>query len=113
MSYLVSSMLASPPHRDVSDLDFRQIISVFGKPSNSRLGPAEVPQPGIDLVNVAASACSRASQTVSTPKFEGLLLSCSVLVRNGRGDVAIQKARKEWNPPKEVLYPANIKNRDR
>ncbi len=51
--------------------------------------------------------------TVGTPKFEGLLLLCSVLVLNGRGGVAIKEARKEWHPAKEVLYPANIQSRAR
>jgi hypothetical protein len=54
------------------------------KPSNSRLGPAKVPQPVDDLMNMAAPAWCRAL-TVSTPEFEGLLLLCSVLVVNGRG----------------------------
>ncbi len=51
--------------------------------------------------------------TVCTPECEGLLLSCSVLVLNGRGGVAIKQAWKEWHPPKEVPHPANIQSRDR
>ncbi len=39
-----------------------------------------------------------------TPEFEGLLLSCCVLVRNDRGSVVIKEAQKEWNPPNEILY---------
>ncbi len=42
--------------------------------------------------------------TVGTPEFEGLRMSCSVLVLNGRGGVAIKEAIKEWRPPKEVLH---------
>ncbi len=51
--------------------------------------------------------------TVGTPEFEGLLLSCSVLARNGRGGVASKEAKKEWHPAKEVLHPANKESRDR
>jgi hypothetical protein len=36
-------------------------------------------------------------------EFEGLPLSCYVIVRNGRGGVAIKEARKEWDLPKEVF----------
>ena len=41
---------------------------------DSRLRPAKVPHPGVDLKNMAAPACSLAC-TVSTPEFKGLLLS--------------------------------------
>ncbi len=37
-----------------------------------RLGSAEDPQPGVDLINMVAPAWSLAHLTVSTPKFEGL-----------------------------------------
>jgi hypothetical protein len=41
--------------------------------------------------------------TVCTAEFEGLLVLCCVLVRNGRGGVAIKEALKEWYLPKEVF----------
>jgi hypothetical protein len=78
----------SQARRNVTDLDFLA--------TNSRLGPAKVPQPGVDLIDMAAPewflACA-----VGTPEFEGLLLSRSVLVWKGRGGVAMKKARKEWH----------------
>ena len=105
-------------HRDV----FRPGLSAhhfgFGdqKATNSRLGPAKVPQPGVDLIDMAAPARFLA-WTIGTPEFEGLLLSRSVLVWKGRGGddrgVAVKKARKEWHPPKKVLCPANVESWDR
>ena len=47
------------------------------------------------------------------PKFEGLLLSRSVLVWNGRRGIAMKKARKERHPPKKVLCPTDVEIRDR
>ena len=82
------------------------------KSSNSRLGPAKVPHPVINLIDMAAPAWCRAL-AVSTPVFEGLLLSSSILIRNSRCGVAIKKARKEWHPPKKVFHPANIESGDR
>ena len=82
--------------------------NIFGfdhwKSTNTRLGPAKVPQPGVDLVHMAASARALA-RAVSTPEFEGLLLSRSILasVWNGRRVIAMKKARKERHPPKKVL----------
>ncbi len=60
------------------------------KSTNTRLGPAKVPQPGVDLICMAAPARSLA-RAVSTPEFEGLLLSRSVLVWNGRRGIAMKK----------------------
>jgi hypothetical protein len=48
------------------------------KSSNSRLGPAKVPHPVINLIDMAAPAWCRAL-AVSTPEFEGLLLSSELL----------------------------------
>ena len=83
-----------------------------GSPKRAGLGPTKVPQPGVDLINMAAPARSLAS-AVCTPEFEGLLPSSSVLVWNGRGGVAMKKARKEWHPPQKVRCPANVESRDR
>ena len=79
---------------------------------NTRLGPAKVPQPSVDLINMAASARSLA-RSVSTAKCKVPTLSCSVLIWNGGGGVAIKEARKEWNPTKKVLNLANIESRNR
>ena len=82
--------------------------------TNTRLGPAKVPQPGVDLIHMAAPARSLA-RAVSTPEFEGLLLSRSILasVWNGRRVIAMKKARKERHPPKKVLCPTDVEIRDR
>ncbi len=53
------------------------------------------------------------AQAVGTPQFEGLLLSSSVLVWNGRGGAAMKKALKEWHPPQKVRCPANVESRGR
>jgi hypothetical protein len=84
------------------------------KSTNTRLGPAKVPQPGVDLIHMAAPARSLA-RAVSTPEFEGLLLSRSILasVWNGRRGIAMKKARKERHPPKKVLCPTDVESRDR
>jgi hypothetical protein len=52
---------------------------------------------------------------VSTPEFEGLLMSRSILasVWNGRRVIAMKKARKERHPPKKVLCPTDVEIRDR
>ena len=76
------------------------------------MGPAKVPQPGVDLIHMAAPARSLA-RAVSTPEFEGLLLSRSILVWNGRRGIAMKKARKERHPPKKVLCPTDVESRDR
>ena len=86
------------------------------KSTNTRLGPAKVPHPGVDLIHMAAPARSLAS-AVSTPEFEGLLLSRSTgilaIVWNGRRVIAMKKARKERHPPKKVLCPTDVEIRDR
>jgi hypothetical protein len=94
------------------------LADLFGfgdrKTTNTRLEPAIVPQPGVDLIHMAAPARSLA-RAVGTPKFESLLLrlSRSVLVWNGRRGIAMKKARKEWHLPKKVLYPTDVESRDR
>jgi hypothetical protein len=61
---------------------------------------------------MAAPARSLA-RAVSIPEFEGLLLSRSILVWNGRCGMAMKKARKERHPPKKVLCPTYVEIRDR
>ena len=103
-------------HRAESACRSGRLEDPFGfcdrKPCNSRLGSAKVPQPGVDLVNMAAPARSLA-WSVSTAERKGLLLSRSILVWNSRCCVSVKKARKEWHPPKKVLNSADIEGRDR
>ncbi len=82
------------------------------KPCDSWLGSAKVPQPGVDLVNMAAPARFLA-WSVSTAECKGLLPSRSILVWNSRCGVSVKKARKQWHPPKKVLNSADIECRDR
>ncbi len=82
------------------------------KSTNTRMGPAKVPQPGVNLIYMVSPARSLA-RAVSTPEFEGLLLSRSVLVWNDRRGIAMKKEKKERHPPKKVLCPANVESRDR
>jgi hypothetical protein len=118
LSYLVNSTLPGLPGFCSAPGRFRPGLSAypFGfsdrKPADSRLGPAKVPQPGVDFVNVTAPARSLAC-SVSTAVFKGLLLSRSILVRNSICGVSVKEARKEWPPPKEVLNSANVEGRDR
>ena len=79
---------------------------------NSRLGPAKVPQPSVDLIYMAPSARSLA-RSVSTAECEVSFLPSSVLVWNGGGGAAIKEAWKEWNPTKNVLNLANVESRYR
>ena len=49
--------------------------------AHARLGPSKVPQPGVDLVNMAAPPRVRAS-TIGTAALKSVLLSAAVLVWN-------------------------------
>ena len=54
--------------------------------TNTRLGAAKVPQPSVDLIYMAASACSYSlARSVCTAKFEVPTLTCCILVWNGGG----------------------------
>ena len=62
---ILLAFLVSQASLDVSDLEFLQILSVlassgYWKCSDSRLGPAKVPQPVVDLIDMAALAWCRA-----------------------------------------------------
>jgi hypothetical protein len=70
------------------------------KHSNSRLGPAKIPQPYVDLVNMAAPAWCK-SLTVCTAGFEGKLSLCCVPVRNGRGGIVGRKQGKSSTRPRK------------
>lgn len=79
--------------------------------SNTRLWPAKVPQPSVDLIYMAASARSL-ERSISTAKFKVQTLSSCIFVRNGGSQVAIQEAWREWNPTENILNPANIESRN-
>ena len=49
--------------------------------AHARLGPSKVPQPGIDLVNMAAPPLGWAS-TIGTAALKSVLLSAAVLMWN-------------------------------
>jgi hypothetical protein len=49
--------------------------------ARARLGPSKIPQPGIDLVNMAAPPRGRAS-TIGTAALKSVLLSVAVLMWN-------------------------------
>jgi hypothetical protein len=61
---------------EASVQDFPRIFSVL-----ARLGPYKVPQPGVDLVNMAAPPRVRAS-AIGTAALKSVLLSAAVLVWN-------------------------------
>jgi hypothetical protein len=50
--------------------------------AHSRLGQSKVPQPGVELVNMAAPPRDRA-HTIGTAAHKSILLSAAVLVWNG------------------------------
>ena len=76
---------------------------------NARLGASKVPQPSVDLIYMAASARSLTTgRSVSTAEFEVPTLSCSVLVWNSGGGVAIKEAGKEWHPTKNMLCVCRV-----
>jgi hypothetical protein len=57
-------------------------ISRWGElPDDARLGPSKVPQPGVDLVNMAAPLCGRAS-TIGTAAIKSVPLLAAVLMWN-------------------------------
>ncbi len=49
--------------------------------NHARLGPSKVPQPGVDLVDMAAPPLGSAS-TISTAALKSVLLSAAVLMWN-------------------------------
>ena len=72
--------------------------------AHARLGPSKVPQPGVDLVNMAAPPRGRAS-TIGTAVLKSVLLSAAVLMWNSRGCISVQKAWNERNSAKKILWP--------
>ncbi len=77
-----------------------------------RLGPSKVPQPGVDLINMAAPLLVRAN-TIGTAALKSVLLSAAVLVWNSQGCISIQKAWNERSLAKEVLNPSDVESGNR
>ena len=80
--------------------------------AHTRLGPSKVPQPGVDLVNMAAPPWGWAS-TIGTAALKSVLLSAAVLMRNSWGCISVQKAWNEWNSAEEVLNPPDVESGNR
>ncbi len=72
--------------------------------AHARLGPSKVPQPGVDLVNMAA----RWARTIGTAALKSVLLSAAVLMWNSWGCISIHIAWNEWNSAEDVLNPPDI-----
>ena len=77
----VRAFLVAHPRLEASDRDFLRIFSVFGhrEAPHARLRPSKVPQPGVDLVNMAAPPRVRAC-TIGTAALKSVPLSAAVLV---------------------------------
>ncbi len=58
--------------------------------SHARLGQSKVPQPGVDLVNMAAPPCGRAC-TIGTATLKSIPLLTAVLMWNSWGCISVQK----------------------
>ncbi len=77
--------------------------------AHARLGPSKIPQPGVDLVNLAAPPRGRA-RTIGTAALKSVPLSAAVLMWNSWGCISVQKAR---NSAKEVLNPSEVERGNR
>ncbi len=75
--------------------------------AHARLGPYKVPQPGVDLINMAAPPPGRAC-TIGTKAPKSVPLSANVLMWNSWGCIFIQKAWNERDSAKEVVNPSDI-----
>jgi hypothetical protein len=75
--------------------------------AHARLGPSKVPQPGVDLVNMAAPPRVRA-RTIGTAALKSVPLPAAVLVWNSGGCISVQKAWNERN-----LNPSDVKSGNR
>ncbi len=82
------------------------------KAAHARLGPSKDPQPGVDLVNMAAPPRGRAC-TIGTAALKSVLLSVAVLMWTSWSCVSVQKAWNEWNSAEEVLNPPNVESGNR
>ena len=80
--------------------------------AHARLGPSKVPQPGVDLVNMAAPPRVRAS-TIGTAALKSVPLPAAVLVWNSGGCISVQKAWNERNSAEKVLNPSDVKSGNR
>ncbi len=120
MSYVcisLSSTLAGPPGLpgtlcSSSPAPLADLLCFSNRETgNTSLGQSKVPQPGVDLIHMAASARFR-PMSVSTAAWEVSSLSRRVLEWNCGGGIAIKEAWKEWNPAKTVLNQSNVEGRN-
>jgi hypothetical protein len=72
------------------------------KAAHARLGPSKVPQPGVDLVNMAVPPWGRA-HTICTVALKSVQLSAAVLMWNSLGCISVQKAWNERDSAEEVV----------
>ncbi len=78
----VQAFLVAHQHLEASDQYFLRMFSVLAtEAAHARLGPSKVPQPGVDLVNMAVPPQVMAS-TIGTAALKSVLLSAAVLVWN-------------------------------
>ncbi len=80
--------------------------------AHARLGPSKVPQPGVDLVNMAAPPRVRA-RAIGTAALKNVLLSAAVLMWNSWGCISVQKAWNERNSAEEILNSSDIESGNR
>ncbi len=73
--------------------------------THARLGPSKVPQPGVDLVNMAAPRRGRAS-TIGTAALKSVPLSADVLMWNSWGCISVQKSWNERDSAEEAVNPS-------
>jgi hypothetical protein len=78
------------------------------EPAHARLGAAKIPQPGVDLVYMAAPPRGRAC-TIGKVALKGDLLSATVLMWTSRGCIPVQKACSS----ETVLNPSDVESRNR
>ncbi len=103
--------LVAHPRLEASDLEFLRIFSVLAT-ERPMLGPSKVPQPGVDLVNMAAPPRGRAC-TIGTAALKSIQLSAAVLMWNSWGCISVQKAWNERDSADEVLHPSDVERGNR
>ena len=109
----VLAFLVAHPRLEASDRDFLWISSVLAREAaHARLGSSKVPQPGVDLVNMAAPPRVRA-RPIGTAVLKSVLLSAVVLVWNCGGCITVQKAWYKRNSAKKVLNPSYVESGNR
>ncbi len=100
------------PRLEALDREFLQIFSVFGhrEAAHARLRPSKVPQPGVDLINMAAPPRGRAS-TIGTAALTSVQLLADVLMWNSWGCISVQKAHRYCGSLPQYLWGAKYSGR--